>query len=108
MLCTLLVYLLNNNLYKQNDKDDVYKVKEDLEYILKATIKNMDRKIRKGLKPWNIIKMKQLDKRLANEIDYVYVPGASKEICELISDYFNKKNKERRKRINLFLIGDRI
>ena len=69
MLCTLLVYLLNNNLYKQNDKDDVYKIKEDLEYILKATIKNMDRKIRKGLKHWNIIKMKQLDKRLANEID---------------------------------------
>ena len=102
MLCTLLVYLLNNNLYKQNDKDDVYKVKEDLEYILKATIKNMDRKIRKGLKPWNIIKMKQLDKRLANEIDYVYVPGASKEICELISDYFNKPDEVINPRIKEF------
>ena len=84
-----LITAIDMNCYNKEYKEEIKKIRDDLQKAINSPIKEVYNKFKPNLKPWNIIRYNAPDKRALNKDRFLFAPGLSKEICQLIDDYYN-------------------
>lgn len=87
ILTDFLIYLLHNNLYCGQYQEDIDE--NVLVGLSKSATRCVNIKFQENIYPWNIIEFQSFDDRYPNHKNYIFIPGASRAISQLVREYFN-------------------